>query len=131
MVPDLRLDPETAVQVRSSEEAFDAWRGELRSLQRASTGVADDDIPQLVKDVLQPKIDEVRKVVSKSGVLSRHAPKNLGLAIISGAGALPGGPFSAVAAAVTTGVGGYLMDTFGRRQLDGSKPVIAALLHEK
>ncbi|MFD1504294.1 hypothetical protein FE374_04420 [Georgenia yuyongxinii] len=130
MAPDMRLDPVTAVKVRSSEEAFNAWRQELRTLQRASVGVADADVPQLVKDMMQPKVDEVWKAVSKSAVLSRRAPKNLGLALITGIGALPGGLAAAAAAAAATGVGGYLMDTFVRRQLDGSKPVIAALLHQ-
>lgn len=131
IAPDMQLDPATAVKVRNSEEAFDAWRRELRTLQRASAGVADDDMPQLVTDMLQPKIDEVRKAVSKSNALRSHAPKNLALALISGIGALPGGPAGAAAAAAATGVGGYLMDTFGRRQPDGSRPVIAALLHQE
>lgn len=130
IAPEMRLDPATAVKVRSSEEAFDAWRRELRALQRASVGVADDDMPQLVTDMLQPKVEEVRKAVLKSDVLRSHAPKNLALALISGIGALPGGPAGAFAAAATSGVGGYLMDRFGRRQPDGSKPVIAALLHQ-
>lgn len=130
MAPDLSLDPGTAVKVRESEEAFDAWRRELRGLQQASVGVADDELPQLVGDKLQPRIDEVRKAVSKSDLLRRNAPKNLTLAIISGVASLPSGPLGAVVAAVSTGVGGSLMDMYSRRNLDGSKPVIAALLHQ-
>lgn len=130
MAPDLTLDPDTAVKVRASEEAFNSWRIELRELQRASVGLSNEELPQLVSDRMQPRIDEVRKAVSKSDVLKRNAPKNLGLALIAGISALPGGPGVAAFAAATTGVGGSLMDMYGPRHLDGSKPVIAALLHQ-
>lgn len=130
VAPDLTLDPGTAVKVRASEEAFNSWRIELRELQRASAGLSDEEIPQLVSDRMQPRIDEVRKAVSKSDVLKRNAQKNLGLALIAGISAIPGGPGAAALAAATTGVGGSLMDMYGPRHLDGSKPVIAALLHQ-
>lgn len=129
IVPDLRLDPATAVELRRSEEAFGEWRRELREMQRATAGVPDEDIPQLVQDVLQPKIDGVRRSVSRSPVLSEHVKKNVSLALIAGVGAAPGGTAAAAVATVATGVGGYLMDTFGKRRPDGSKAVIAALLH--
>ena len=83
VAPDLTLDPGTAVKVRASEEAF-IWRIELRELQRASAGLSDEEIPQLVSDRMQPRIDEVRKAVSKSDVLKLNAQKNLGLALIAG-----------------------------------------------
>lgn len=130
MAPDLTLDPDTAVKVRASEEAFNSWRIELRELQRASAGLSDEELPQLVIDRMQPRINEVRKAVSKSDVLRRNAPKNLALAFIAGISAIPGGPGVAAFAAATTGVGGSLMDMYGTRHLDGSKPVIAALLHQ-
>ncbi len=130
MAPDLTLDPDTAVKVRQSEEAFDAWRIELRELQRASVSVPDEELPQLVSDKMQPRINEVRKAVSKSHVLQQNATKNLALAFIAGISSIPGGPGVAAFAAATTGVGGSLMDMYGTRHLDGSKPVIAALLHQ-
>ncbi|WP_347041774.1 hypothetical protein [Brachybacterium nesterenkovii] len=130
MAPDMKLDPDTTVKVRESEEAFEAWRIELRGLQRASAGIPDEELPQLVKDTMQPRIDEVRKAVSKSYILRRNAPRNLGLALIAGISAAPSGPGGAAFAAASTGVGGIMMDMYGRRQLDGSKPVIAALLHQ-
>lgn len=130
MAPDLTLDPDTAVKVRASEEAFNSWRIELRELQRASVGLSDEELPQLVSDRMQPRIDEVRKAVSKSDVLKRNAPRNLGVALIAGISAIPGDPGEAAFAAVTTGVGGILMDMYASRHLDGSKPVVAALLHQ-
>lgn len=131
MIPDLHLDPATAVKVHQSEEAFDEWRRELRELQLTSKGVVDEDLPQLVSDKMQPRIGGVRKAVSKSEVLREKAPKNIALAIVSAISSFSSGPADMGVAAVATGVGGALLDMYGRNQLDGSQPVIAALLHSE
>lgn len=130
IIPDMHLDPATAVKIRRSEESFNEWRRELRNVQRESVHVSEGDLPQLVEDLLGPKIEEVRKAVSGSAVLRRCAPKNLTVALISGMGALPGGVMSGALAAISSGVVGYLEEHYFRQGSDGSRPVIAALLHD-
>jgi len=43
LVPDLTLDPSTAVRVRTSEASFEAWRRALRDVQREAAALSDED----------------------------------------------------------------------------------------
>ena len=132
LAPDLTLSPAAAVTARESEPAFDAWRRELRDVQREAKDTERDDIPQLVEDRLKPRIDEVRKAVRKSGSLAARTKKNLTISAISFVGAAPAGLGAATINGVASGVGAYIVDTFGGSRADGKgvENVIAALMRE-
>lgn len=130
IVPDLELDPSAAVKIRESEEAFDAWRREMRGLQREAATVSGEDLPQLVEDRLMPRISDVKSAVTGSKWLTRHAARNVGLVAITTVATAAGGaaPGPAAATGLATGVGQWLYDAYAGRRLDGSKPVIATLV---
>lgn len=131
LVPDLTLDPSTAVKVRASEESFEEWRSALRDVQReAATLSSEDDLKQLVEDRMRPQVEAVTKSVSVSESLRATAGSTVAAAVIgAGTGPLTGATLKgSIAGASAAAVATWITNAYRARRRDGSSAVIAALL---
>lgn len=134
LVPDLTLDPSTAVKVRVSETSFEAWRRALRDVQRDAGRLSDpDDLSQLVEDRLRPQVEAVTKSVNASASLRRTAGPSITAAVIAAAtGPLTGSTLTgSIAGASAAAVGNWIAAAYQGRRPDGTAAVVAALLRNR
>jgi ribosomal protein S20 len=90
------LDAKTIVAIHEAEEAFAAWRSELRTIVRAVESTQADgpefelEAREVISDALLPRATEVQRAVSRSTILRNAASDqatSFGLDAISIAGA--------------------------------------------
>ena len=130
---------DTLVDIRESEEAFNAWRAELRRTTRLLQSAADDDhfareAQHVFEDVLLPKAQAVRRSVSRSAALQaavREQPVRTTLGALAAGGAAAATAGSLEAAAQSTvfgGIGQVVAAALLRPRLRGSAAVLPKIV---
>lgn len=131
-LPNLKLDAETAVNLRQNEGAFDQWRSRIRSIDRDSRGETNNQLRQRIQDELTPIRDSIdrlslgssmRKSVEEDGMIAVLST------IASGGAAMAWGnnPGEALASGVSTGVLVWLWRIFQRPRLEGESLILNSL----
>jgi hypothetical protein len=133
------LPVDTFLKIRESEDAFTAWRADLRLTGRMLGEITDrrtfvEDAQTLFEDVLVPRADAVRRSFSRSAALRtaiREQPIRTSLGalavglVAAGTGAPPD---AAIASATAAGVAQFLAAVLLRPKPTGSAAVLANLV---
>jgi hypothetical protein len=133
LVPDFKLDARTAVAMRTSEDAFDDWHRELRSLARAPEGPV-EELRERVEDALLPQVRRVRRATDRSATMRQALKDTTATTLISGAvaagaaGLGSGEPVIGGAAAAVGGVLQWAWKAYRPPSLGGADAVLASLI---
>lgn len=136
LVPDMQLPMDTAVQMRTSEEAFDEWRRALRRLSADGRSDSDEELRERVEDTLTPIVNRSRLAIDRSTHLKSTLKEQAATTIITmasgaGIGALAGGdPALAASVGATSGVLQWLWKALHPPALKGLDAVIASVVRK-
>ncbi len=131
-LPNLKLDAETAVDIRQNESAFDEWRNRIRSIDRDSRGDSHSQLRQRIQDELTPVRNSIESV-SLGSAMRKSVEEDGMMAVLStigsGSAALAWGtnPGQALASGVSTGVLVWLWRMFRRPRLEGESLIFNSL----
>lgn len=133
LVPDFQLDARTAVAMRNSEDAFDDWHRELRSLARGPEGPV-EELRERVEDALLPQVRRVRLATDRSATMRQALKDTTATTVISGAvaagaaGLAGGKPLIGGAAAAVSGVLQWAWKAYRPPSMGGADAVLASLM---
>ncbi len=138
LLPDLQLDAKTAVALRESEDAFDDWRRQLRSLARAGASSGPEDhLRERVEDELIPSVRRVEAAVSRSTALKKALKEQRAATVITGGVNLAATSMTGASPLVVGGVaavGGvlqWLWKAYRPASLGGADQILASLLRHR
>jgi hypothetical protein len=132
------LDLRTLVELRRTEEAFEAWRTQLRTaVRQIESGPETEQFKEEAKEVLEDCLSavaaDVRRAQSRSHLLrasKREMTINLttGVAVAGGAALLGAGAPAAVAAAGISAIARWTVGALFPPKPSGARAVITALM---